>query len=567
VVLLLNAVFVSNCVPCGPGPTTPDPADSVILESKIVAPTAGACASAGLRIKIYITNQDSLGNITLPLTTLSTAGGTYGILSRSAGCARTTVPHVFDFLYPAGPGPTNRLQSRSPNYAQYHSNSPDSFLLAFTLSNPADDNEKMPSNAARALLGEIKFDSVTIPCGQFILDSTRILDNTLQFVRLDGQQLPVNFVRSHVTVPPGSPAFDLRTEIVHFGTAKKGKWRWVRIRCQNLGGGCSIPATVTWNAPGAAEKILGYAKAHPVAGGASVSAPVTPISPTSLMWHLPALNPGDAYYLWAKYKIPCGLANGTPLTHTSVSEPVFGDVNTPNNTDQVTVQAAPTTACPEPEGPAGASGAGDEAEKFPYVTGPGLVRAIDTLTFPITFRNNTGGTNATVTVKDTIDTDLDLATLDSIGTSHPYTFSISGREVTWTFSGVGLPDSLTNETNCMGFAAFGIQPVADFGPGDTIFNEGQIYFDSDPPLPTTGQLIIPPCPAKVGNMNVSIDTILNAQDVVLSGICAYLTGAGSPGCDPCYADVDCDGNLTATDVVLLGLRAYLGVTNPPWCGD
>ena len=274
------------------------------------------------------------------------------------------------------------------------------------------------------------------------------------------------------------------------------------------------------------------------------------------------MNMGDQFYLWTRYKIPCVLANGTPLIHLTRATPVTSDPDTLNNTDRDTVLAVPGPGCPEPGWPSTAVQVGDEAEKFPAVTGPGLVRAIDTLTFLITFRNNTGGANTDVVVKDTIDTDLDLFTLDSIGTSHSYSFSVSGREVSWTFTGVNLPDSLTDELNSMGFAAFNIRVAAGFDPGDTIRNQGQIYFDQEPALPTTGQQIIPSCPAKFGNLNPQADTVINAQDVVLLGICAFLTGGGSPGCDPCYADVNCDTNVTGQDVVLLGRRAFLGEPLP-----
>ncbi|MGE5693263.1 MAG: hypothetical protein ACM3YF_05740, partial [Candidatus Zixiibacteriota bacterium] len=43
----------------------PDPRDSVILESKIVAPVAGT--GGVVRMRVWITNKDSLTFVTMPL--------------------------------------------------------------------------------------------------------------------------------------------------------------------------------------------------------------------------------------------------------------------------------------------------------------------------------------------------------------------------------------------------------------------------------------------------------------------------------------------------------------------
>ncbi|MCI0406913.1 MAG: hypothetical protein L0Z48_07145 [candidate division Zixibacteria bacterium] len=57
----------------------PDARDSVILESKTVAPGTGQPYTT---VTVYITNKDSLLFMTLPLIKKSTSGGAYGILQR-----------------------------------------------------------------------------------------------------------------------------------------------------------------------------------------------------------------------------------------------------------------------------------------------------------------------------------------------------------------------------------------------------------------------------------------------------------------------------------------------------
>ncbi|MGH8005356.1 MAG: hypothetical protein ACRECJ_11605, partial [Limisphaerales bacterium] len=70
----------------------PDPRDSVILESKIVAPVAGANGSGVVRMKVWITNKDSLTYLTLPLIETSISGGAYMTLSRPRTFNGVVVP-------------------------------------------------------------------------------------------------------------------------------------------------------------------------------------------------------------------------------------------------------------------------------------------------------------------------------------------------------------------------------------------------------------------------------------------------------------------------------------------
>jgi len=179
----------------------PDPADSVILESKFTAvPITGLCNSGGFRVRVYVTNKDSLGNVTLPLESKTINGNAYGIISRPTNCsASRTSPVVFNFLYPVADGSgTSRLGTRTPNYQNYHSDSPDTFMFTGTF-DPTDDDTKVPPNSPRALLLEIKFDSVT-GIGCFQLDSSKVLSLTIQFVDTKGNTIFVNFVSSIDTV-------------------------------------------------------------------------------------------------------------------------------------------------------------------------------------------------------------------------------------------------------------------------------------------------------------------------------------------------------------------------------
>lgn len=188
----------------------PDPRDSIIIESKFV-PTSiqGACASAEFRIRVYITNKDTLGNVTLPLESRTIPGSTvYPTLSRPANCGPRTTSAVFNFLYPLAASGTPRLPIRPSNFDGYHSDSPDTFMWV-GCSNAVDDSTKLPPNLPHTLLLEIKFDSVT-GIGLFEIDSGRVLSNSVHFISSLGSFVPVNFIKgvdtlifgdSFITVP------------------------------------------------------------------------------------------------------------------------------------------------------------------------------------------------------------------------------------------------------------------------------------------------------------------------------------------------------------------------------
>lgn len=176
---------------------SPHPADSVIIESKTVPPLTPPCGTVGLRVRIRITNKDTLANITLPLETKSTSGGAYPTLSRPSGCGERTFASVVDWLLP-----TDKLTSRILNKDNYHSNSPDTFLLAITTGNPADLSENMEPNLTRVSLLDLKFDTVSM-LGQFVVDSGRVLGNSILFVDPQGLPIEVNFVKGVLTVAGG----------------------------------------------------------------------------------------------------------------------------------------------------------------------------------------------------------------------------------------------------------------------------------------------------------------------------------------------------------------------------
>ncbi|MCI0330787.1 MAG: hypothetical protein L0196_07535 [candidate division Zixibacteria bacterium] len=182
----------------------PDPRDSIILESKTVQLGTGQPYTT---VKVYITNKDSLAWMTLALKELSTSGGTYGLLSRTASglltfssVITTLTPTLNDF----GVG----------NFGGYNGASPDTFLVAAGYS-PGDLSTVEPPNATRKAVWEIKFDTVRGGAGTLELDSAVVLNHRGGYFSswLAGiaEDVPVNFVKSVITAyPKGDFNFDLR---------------------------------------------------------------------------------------------------------------------------------------------------------------------------------------------------------------------------------------------------------------------------------------------------------------------------------------------------------------------
>ncbi|HLG93217.1 MAG TPA: hypothetical protein VI546_00100, partial [candidate division Zixibacteria bacterium] len=176
--------------------------DSVILESKTVAPGnhPGIATDTAAQVyqRVWITNVDSLTALTLALIKSSQSGGAYAILAR---------PRNFN-------GMASRLTSTLAgslvfNVSRYHSDPPDSFLLA-GLFDPLDPATIEPPNATRKAFWEIKYDSVQPALGQIRLDTGIVIQRTV-FTNTQPVDKPVNFVVGILTVnipavgnpPPG----------------------------------------------------------------------------------------------------------------------------------------------------------------------------------------------------------------------------------------------------------------------------------------------------------------------------------------------------------------------------
>lgn len=168
----------------------PDPRDSIILESKTVLPGVSRPA---FTMKVYITNKDSLTDLVLALTKGRISGGA------DIFTPRTCCPYNYlNFL-------TNTLRYRGACIPECNT---DPFEYTDTLASLVmwdlfDASTLEPPNAVRKALLEIKFDSVLSYPGIIEFDSARVLGTLVtSFSNVRSQVLPVNFVKSIITVMP-----------------------------------------------------------------------------------------------------------------------------------------------------------------------------------------------------------------------------------------------------------------------------------------------------------------------------------------------------------------------------
>ena len=117
---------------------------------------------------------------------------------------------------------------------------------------------------------------------------------------------------------------------------------------------------------------------------------------------------------------------------------------------------------------------------------PGMIRPATPLKYMIRFQNLGNAPAFDVVVRDQLDGDLDLATLDILDSSHPVTsVSVDANHLlTWSFIDINLPAASDDEPGSHGFVSFTATPRAGLPSGTEITNGAGIYFDFNPAVVT-----------------------------------------------------------------------------------
>jgi|GEM_PF-2296501 len=153
--------------------------------------------------------------------------------------------------------------------------------------------------------------------------------------------------------------------------------------------------------------------------------------------------------------------------------PLPNEVDLTNNRDSVTV--VPVAAY-DP----------NDKQVFPVGVGQyGIVDPGQWLTYLIRFQNTGNAPAVNVQIRDSLDQDFDITTIDMIGASHPFRMEMSGPgNVTWFFDNINLPDSSTDFAGSQGFVKFRVQTPIATPLGTDFNNTAAIYFDFNAPIIT-----------------------------------------------------------------------------------
>jgi len=343
-----------------------------------------------------------------------------------------------------------------------------------------------------------------------------------------------------------SPTVDLAC-YVGGGPARPGFYKSYGITYQNNG---NVPseATVVLTLP--ADVVFIYCSPGGVynAGAGTVT------------WNINTFPPGWTDWLTVTVLIPASVPLGTTLTSSARILPEIGDANPADNLASETQTV---------------TGSYDPNEKL--VSPEGVIQRTDMLTYQINFQNVGTDTAFNIIVRDTLDPNLDISTFTSGASIHPYTYAITGREISWIFPDINLPDSIVNEAASHGFVKFTAFPMPGVPAGTFIENRASIFFDFNPPVITntvSNQIASPPpCAYIPGDINSNGQA--NGIDVTY-GV-SYLKGGNAPrdSCDcppmafPFYASMDVNGNCAANGIDITYFVSYLKGQQPAllYCQD
>lgn len=107
------------------------------------------------------------------------------------------------------------------------------------------------------------------------------------------------------------------------------------------------------------------------------------------------------------------------------------------------------------------------------------------LKYTVHFQNTGNDTAYLVRVVDTLDSKIDISTLELAGSSHLFEFAIKpGLAMEWTFPEINLLDSASNEAKSKGYFQFFAQLKSDVKLHDKAKSTAYIYFDTNEPIIT-----------------------------------------------------------------------------------
>lgn len=114
-----------------------------------------------------------------------------------------------------------------------------------------------------------------------------------------------------------------------------------------------------------------------------------------------------------------------------------------------------------------------------------LIEPNTDIEYQINFQNEGTDTAFTVVLRDTIDQNLDLSTIQLVASSHPYSWTIEDRNtLKVTFNNIHLTTKKQSDSLSQGFLRYRISQKPNLASGIVIKNRAGIYFDFNKPIIT-----------------------------------------------------------------------------------
>jgi uncharacterized repeat protein (TIGR01451 family) len=179
----------------------------------------------------------------------------------------------------------------------------------------------------------------------------------------------------------------------------------------------------------------------------------------AVVWNLGLVPVGDIG--WPQVTVMVDAPMGTDIASFVTIEPITGDTTPEDNVDSDTEYVHNSQ---------------DPNEKL--VLPKDSIDQTAVIEYTILFQNVGNDTAYDITVRDTLDSNLDISTLEIGAASHPYIFGIGdSRELIWNFEHIMLPDSGANQLGSNGALKFTVHTLPNLPVGTHVDNTAAIYFD------------------------------------------------------------------------------------------
>jgi len=194
----------------------------------------------------------------------------------------------------------------------------------------------------------------------------------------------------------------------------------------------------------------------------------------------PTLAPSQIQLFNVTYNVPTNIPLGTSLVYYDTASYATNIANWLNdytpwnnvNTDYATVVGSFDP---------------NYKEVSPQGTGAqGYIKSRDSvLTYTVHFQNTGSWAAQKVVVKDTLDSNLQIGSVQPGYSTHDYEAKVSDNGViTFTFNNIMLPDSAAQPEGSRGLVMYSVRMKPNLGEFTQIHNRASIYFDYNAPVQT-----------------------------------------------------------------------------------